>query len=245
MSEQSLSNKRILVTGGTTGIGRACVAALVRAGARVLTFGRHEAELKDALDAARVEGAGVFGLVADVSRREDIEKVYAEVDRQLGGLDILINNAAIKAGPVQETPEDEWRYAVETDFVGYLATIKPALERFEKNGRGHILFVGSMSEEFRSPSTSVYTAMKAGIEAYAKTLRQELAARNIRISLVEPGMVGADLQGIPVEEQRQREERQQMLYAEDIADAVCFCLTRPDRVDVSRIQVEPLKQKAA
>jgi NADP-dependent 3-hydroxy acid dehydrogenase YdfG len=241
----SLKGRRILITGGTTGIGRACMIALAGAGAKVLTFGRHEPELNDALEDARRQGGDVCGLVADVSRREDVQKVFAEADRQLGGLDVLINNAAVKVGTAQETPEEAWRYAVETDFVGYLACVAPALERIERNGAGHLVFIGSMSEEFRNPSTSIYTGIKAGIEAYAKTLRQELVDKGIHVSLVEPGLVGADLQGIPLEKQREREAKQEMIYAEDIADAVRFVLSRPGRVDISRIQIEPLKQKAA
>ena len=245
MQDHPLKDKRILITGGTTGIGRACMVALARAGARVLTFGRHEAELNDALKDAGGQAGEVHGLVADVSRREDVEKVFAEVDRRLGGLDILINNAAVKVGSAQDTPEDDWRYAVETDFVGYIACVAPALERIERSGAGHLVFMGSMSEEFRKPSTSIYTGIKAGIEAYAKTLRQELVDKGVHVTLVEPGLVGADLQGFSVEEQKAREARQEMIYAEDIADAVCFVLTRPGRVDITRIQVEPIKQKAA
>jgi len=239
----SLAGKRILVTGGTTGIGRACVLALARAGARVLTFGRHQDALDDALKDAHAQNGQVFGLTADASQRDDIEKVFTEVDEQLGGLDILVNNAAIKVGTVQDSTEDEWRYAVETDFVGYLACAKAAIARLRDKG-GHLVFVGSLAAEAKGPSTSVYAGIKAGIETYAKTLRKELIDTNIRVSVVEPGLVGADLQGIPIEEQREREARHEMIYAEDIADAVCFVLTRPERTSVSLIQVEPIKQKS-
>ena len=239
----SLKDKRVLVTGGTTGIGRACVLALAQAGARILTFGRHQAELDDTLKDARAQNGRVFGLTADVALRDDVERVFTEVDRQLGGLDILVNNAAVKIGTVQDTAEDEWRYAVETDFVGYLACAKAAIDRLQDKG-GHLVFIGSLAAEAKGPSTSVYAGIKAGIETYAKTLRKELIDKNIRVSVVEPGLVGADLQGIPVEQQREREGKREMIYAEDIADAVCFVLTRPERTSVSLIQVEPIKQKS-
>ncbi len=241
---QSLAGKRVLITGGTTGIGRACVVALARAGAKVLTFGRHEAELNDALQSARDLGGNVSGLVADASRREDLERVFAAVDQDLGGLDVLINNAAVKIGTVQESDDTEWRYAVETDFAGYLACAKAAIERMQAAGKGHLVFIGSMSAEHRSPSTSVYAAIKAGVATYAKTLREELIDSAIRVSLVEPGLVGADLQGTSPESQREREQKDEMLYAEDLADAVSFILTRPERTSISHIQVEPRKQSA-
>jgi len=239
----SLAGKRVLVTGGTTGIGRACVLALVEAGARVLTFGRHQAELDDTLKDARTQNGEVIGLTADASRKDDVDKVFTAVDEQLGGLDILVNNAAVKTGTVQDSSDDEWRYAVETDFVGYLACAKAAIDRMQDKG-GHLVFIGSLAAEAKGPSTSVYAGIKAGVETYAKTLRKELIDKNIRVSVVEPGLVGADLQGIPVEQQREREEKREMIYAEDIADAVLFVVTRPERTSVSLIQVEPIKQKS-
>ena len=243
IEELSLAGKRILVTGGTTGIGRACLIRLAQAGAKVLTFGRHQAELDDALDGARQQGGDVRGLVADVSDKADVAKVFAAVDRELGGLDILVNNAAVKASTVQDTPDDEWRYAVETDFLGYLACARAAIERLHTTGGGNLVFVGSLAAEQRRASGSVYAGIKAGVETYAKTLRKELIDTGIRVSIVEPGLVSADLQGFTVEEQHEREAKDEMLYAEDIADAMRFVLTRPERTSITLMQVEPRRQK--
>src|SRR3954469_20801077 len=101
-----LEGKRILVSGGTTGIGRATMALLVREGAHVLTFGRHQDALDESLQNAR-EGSGrCTGLIADAATREGIEQVFAAVDRELGGLDILVACAALGAEPLDEMEED-------------------------------------------------------------------------------------------------------------------------------------------
>lgn len=241
-----LAGKRILVTGGTTGIGRATVALLAAGGGRLLTFGRHEPELADSLAHAREKANpdAVTGLVADAATREGILRIFDAVDRNLGGLDILINNAGVGIDPVQEGPDEAWRYGVETDFVAYLACSREAIKRMEAAGGGHIVFIGSISAEKESPGSSTYAAAKAGVRVYAETLRKEVAQKNIRVSWIEPGTIGADMQDMPPEEQRRKIAVHEMLYAEDVADAIEFVLTRPNRTDISALRIEPRLQKA-
>ncbi len=243
MEELSLHGKRILVTGGTTGIGRATLALLAEKGAHLLTFGRNETDLSISLDNARkTSSAQVNGLVADVAERTGVAQVFAAVDKDLGGLDILVNNAGESVEGVQDETDDDWRYAVETNFVGYLACAREAIARMRANGGGHILFVGSISADRKSKGTSVYAATKAGIAAYAETLRKELAQDNIRVSWVEPGATGADMQQADPQTQRQKIAAEEMLKAEDIADAIAFILTRPSRTNILNLRIEPRLQ---
>lgn len=233
------------MTGGTTGIGRATVALLAEQGGRVLTFGRHDPELQDSLQNARSRATGdVRGLVADVSMVEGVKTVFEAVDRDLGGLDILINNAGLSVEGVRDSEDAEWRYAVETNFVGYLACARESIKRLEASGGGHLVFIGSISAAKKSPGTSTYAATKAGIAAFAETLRKEVAEKNIKVTWIEPGSVGADMQESSPEEQRKKIAAHEMLYAEDIADAIAFALTRPARTDVSLMRVEPRLQDA-
>jgi NAD(P)-dependent dehydrogenase (short-subunit alcohol dehydrogenase family) len=243
IEKTDLNGKRILVTGGTTGIGRATVALLAAEGARILTFGRHEAELNDSLENARRLGGDVQGLTADVATQDGVAKVFAAVDEKLGGLDILVNNAGVAIKPVQDMTDEEWRYGVETDFIGYLACARAAITRMKDKG-GHIVFVGSVSAEFLSPGTSTYAAAKAGIHAYAETLRKEVAKQNIKVTLIEPGLISADLQGFPVEKQREMIAQNKMLLAEELADTIVFSLTWSARTDVVSLRVEPRLQDA-
>ncbi len=241
-----LPGKRILVTGGTTGIGRATVKMLVAEGARVLTFGRHRAELEDSLANARGGKGEVFGLTADAATREGVEQVFEHVDSKLGGLDILVCCAALGAQPLHEMDEDEWRYVIETNLVGYMACARQAIRRMEPAGGGHLLFVGSISSTIKAPGESVYVATKAGIDAFAETLRKEISEeKNIKVSVIQPGSVGTDMQECSEDEKREAIARHEMLYAEEIAETIVFALTRSERADVVTLRVEPRVQKTA
>ena len=131
-----LAGKRILVTGGTTGIGLATVAQLVRQGARVLTFGRHQDSLDNALEQARSGPGTVDGIVADAATKEGIDTVFEHMDETLGGIDILVTSAALGAQPVHEMEEDSWRYVVETNLIGTLASARRAILRMDAQGGG-------------------------------------------------------------------------------------------------------------
>lgn len=239
----SLQGKRVLLTGGTTGIGRATLLALARAGARVLTFGRHQEPLDEALELCG--SAEVSGMIADTSRPEDIDRVFARADELLGGVDVLINNAALGAEPLHEMADRDWRYVVETNLVGYLACTRAALERMRGQGSGHVVLISSISPEILAPGESVYAATKGGINSFALALRKEIAGDGVRISVIEPGSVGTDMQPCSAEEQREAIAKAEMLYAEEIAEAVVFVLTRSPRCDVAMLRIEPLKQKTS
>jgi NAD(P)-dependent dehydrogenase (short-subunit alcohol dehydrogenase family) len=242
---QALRGKSIVITGGTTGIGRATTKLLAERGADVLICGRHQPELEEALQAAAGRQGRVRGMVADIATPDGAAELFAEVDRTLGRLDILVTCAALGAQPLHEMDEQEWRYVVETNLVGTLVCARAAIQRFDPAKGGHLLFVSSISPDIKAPGESVYAATKGGINAFAMTLRKELADRNIRVSVISPGSVGTDMQECSVEEQRQAIARHEMLYAEDIAEAILFALTRPERCDVTELRVEPRLQKVA
>jgi 3-hydroxy acid dehydrogenase / malonic semialdehyde reductase len=236
----ALNGKRILVTGGTTGIGRATVGLLAEQGARVVTFGRHQQELDDALGDL---SGDVSGFTADIADRESVEAIFAEVDSRLGGLDILVANAALGAEPLADMADDDWRYVIDVNLVGYLACARAAISRMEDGGQ--LVFVSSISAEIKAPGESVYAATKGGINAFAETLRKEVAEKNIKVSVIEPGTVGSDMQESTPEEQREKIARHEMLQAEEIAEAIAFVLSRSERCDVVMLRIEPRLQKIA
>jgi NAD(P)-dependent dehydrogenase (short-subunit alcohol dehydrogenase family) len=130
--------KTVIVTGATTGIGHAVAKLLVERGARVLIFGRDENDLQDALTDIGASGE-VHGLSADQSKIEDIRRVFAEADGKLGGLDILVNNAAISAESITEAGLEEIQYSINSNLFGPVACAREALQRMKLNGKGHIV----------------------------------------------------------------------------------------------------------
>ena len=237
---ESIADKSILITGGTTGIGRATAILLASQGARVMIFGRHDKELQDALSDLREAGGEVSGLTADTSNPNDIKRIFQEVDQQMGQLDVLINNAALGAESIMKGAYEDWQYIVNTNLLGYMAMTHEAVERMKPLGTGHIINVGSMSADTREKDSSVYVATKAGIQGFSESLRKEVNPLGIKVTLIEPGAVGTDMQSeYPPAEQRQKEEKMEMLKAEDIAACILYALTQPKRCDLVMVQIRP------
>jgi NADP-dependent 3-hydroxy acid dehydrogenase YdfG len=233
--------KRAVISGGTTGIGRATALQLARWGARVFIFGRHARELNDALEAIRKEGGNATGMVADQCAIQGVENVFETIAREWGGVDFLINNAAVSAETVEEMDLEEIDYAVRANLTGYITCTKLALQLMSAGA--HIVNVGSMSAEKKGAGSEVYVATKAGNRGFSESLRRTLRDKGIKVSLIEPGLTGTDLLDVSIEEQREKEANGTMLKAEDIAISVAFCLAQPARCTVSAMHVEP-KQKA-
>lgn len=237
-----LVNKRILVTGGTSGIGRATLTALAAAGARVVTCGRHG----DTLDAAvAAAGGDVTGIALDVATGEGVDALFAAVDDRLGGVDMLVACAALGADPIFEMDDPDWRYVIDVNLAAYLACAKRAITRMEAAGGGHLLFVGSISTEIKAVGESVYAATKAGIQAFAETLRKEIADRNIKVSVIQPGSVDTEMQQCSPAEKRAAIDAGEMLDPAEIAEAILFVLTRSAKCDIVNLRIEPLLQKTS
>jgi len=235
--QPELKGRRAIVTGGTTGIGRAIAVLLASYGARVFVCGRTPEHLDDALARINEVGEG-SGIAVDLAENKGVAAFFEAADAWLGGLDIAVVNAAIPAEAAGDTPEDEMRYQIATDFTAYLASAKAAAERMRAGS--DIVLIGSMSAVSRAGGNSIYVAAKSGIQGFAKSLRQELAERDIKVGLIEPGFTGADFQypDFPPEKQVELINADKMLRAEDIAVATHFMLTQPRRTAVSLMRVE-------
>lgn len=235
--QPSLKGRKVVVTGGTTGIGRAIAVLLASEGAKVFVCGRTPEHLEDALERIREVGVG-DGINVDLSRREDVDRFFHEAERFLGGLDIAVINAAIPAQALADTGEDDTEYQLAVDLVSYLTTTQAAVKRMTAGS--DVVLIGSMSAVSKSPGSSIYVAAKSGIEGFAPSLRKELAEKDIKVGLIEPGFTGADFQypDFPPEKQRELIDQHRMLRAEDIAVAAHFMLTQPRRTAVSLMRVE-------
>lgn len=234
----SLKGRKALVSGGTTGIGRAIAVLLASEGAKVFVCGRDPQHLEDALQRIREVGEG-DGINIDLTKQDEVDRFVDEAEKYLGGLDLAVIDAGLPADGLGDTDIEKIRYIVDTNLTGMMVVARRALERMKAGS--DILFIGSMSANSREKTSTVYTATKTGVQAFAEALRKELAEKDIKVGNIEPGLTGSDMQTpeIPVEKQREMIEQAKMLRAEDIAAAAHFLLTQPRRTVVSLMRVEP------
>jgi NAD(P)-dependent dehydrogenase (short-subunit alcohol dehydrogenase family) len=235
--QPSLNGRRAVITGGTTGIGRAIAVLLASEGAKVFVCGRNPAYLHDALKRIRAVGRG-DGIAVDLADREGVARFFGAAEEYLGGIDIAVINAAIPAEALAETDDQDTDYQIAVDFTSYLTTTQAAARRMKAGS--DIVLIGSMSAVSRKGGDSIYVAAKSGIQGFAQSLREELAEQDIKVGLIEPGFTGADFQHpeFPPEKQRKLIHEHRMLRAEDIAVATHFMLTQPRRTAVSLMRVE-------
>jgi NADP-dependent 3-hydroxy acid dehydrogenase YdfG len=238
----SLSGKRVLVTGGTTGIGLAIAKSLATEGARLVLIGRDGKDLDAAVSETAALGGEVHGQQADAARTDDVGRVFEVAGSLLGGLDVLICNAAVAADGIAEMSDKDWRYVLDVNIAGYLACVKSALSMMKPQGGGTIILIGSMSAEVREKGSSVYVATKGAIQAFAAALRKEVNESGIRVTLIEPGAVSTDMASGSPDDQKKAIAEEKMLLPEDIAACVQFVLGLPTRCDVVTMQVRPHRQ---
>ena len=232
----SLEGRKAVITGGTTGIGRAIGVLLASEGVEIFTCGRDERHLGDGLARINEVGKG-DGISVDLAEREGLTRFFDEAEKRLGSYDIAIVNAAVPVDALTDTPEEEAWYSIATDYTAYVMSAYRAAQHMKD--KGDLIFVGSMSAHSLEAGSSIYAGMKKGIQGFAEAIHKELGKKGIKVGLVEPGLTGADMQlpDIPVEKQREMINAEKMLRAEDIAVAVHFMLTQPRRAVVNQLAV--------
>jgi NADP-dependent 3-hydroxy acid dehydrogenase YdfG len=233
-----LQGRKAIVTGGTTGIGRAISVLLASEGVDIFTCGRDPQHLEDGLERIRQVGKGQ-GIALDLADPDGVDRFIAAAKDYFGEFDIAIVNAAIPAKGVTKMSGEELRYAIATDFTAYLATTHAAADVMKDNG--DIVMIGSVAAHLLGAESSVYAGMKAGVAGFAEAVRKELSPKGIRVCNVEPAKTGADFQypSFSAEEQAEENRKQTMLRAEDIAVAVHFVLTQAQRSNVEQVVITP------
>lgn len=236
-----LKGRRAIVTGGSTGIGRAIAVLLASEGARVFIGGTDRTHLDDALARIRAVGEG-DGALFDLSVEDNVARFLAAATAAMGGYDIAIANAAEGAPGLSETDEAGLRHAGSLNFTHYLLLAQAAATAL--GDAGDIVLIGSMSAYALGPHSTVYAGIKHGLQGFSIALRRELGPKGIRVALVEPGLTGSDMQlpDIPPEKQRAMIAKDEMLRAEDIAVGVHFLLTQPRRSVIQRLTIAPRMQ---
>ncbi|HTJ68906.1 MAG TPA: SDR family NAD(P)-dependent oxidoreductase [Actinospica sp.] len=247
---EKLSGCAALVTGASSGIGQATAAELASLGAHVVAVARR----KDRLDelVARIEAAGgsASAIVADITDEAAAQDVVAQTVERQGSLDILVNNAGVMLlGPTAEASVEDWKRMVDLNVLGLLYCTHAALPHLltaAENGPRRVsdlVNVSSIGGRTVRPGSQVYNLTKWGVGALSESMRQELAAKHVRVSVIEPGATRTELQEANrpeiLAQIRSRQDGFELLEPQDLADAIGYMVTRPRHVNVNEIMVRP------
>ncbi len=243
-----------LVTGASSGIGEATALTMARRGATVSIAARRQDRLDDL--AARINEAGgeALAIGADVTEQGEAEALVGRTVAELGRLDTLVNNAGVMLlGPAVDAALAEWQEMVSINVAGLLycahAALPHLLHAAQDGGRGvsDMVNVSSVAGRVARSGSAVYNLTKHGVGAFSEGLRQEVAGRHVRVSLIEPGATATELQSHnrpEIQEQmRGRFGEIEILQAQDIADAITYIVTRPPRVAINEVLIRPTEQE--
>lgn len=220
--------KAALVTGASRGIGRAVAIALAKKGYAVaVNYAGSQKAAEDVKAAIEAEGGRAIVIQGDVSKAEDVEKVFAAVKAEFGRLDVLVNNAGItRDSLLLRMKEENWDAVIDTDLKSGFLAIKAAAPIMMKQRQGAIINIASVVGITGNVGQINYSAAKAGVIGMTKTAAKELAARGIRVNAVAPGFIETSMTDVIPEKIREDMIHSvplgRMGQAEDVANAVCF-----------------------
>ena len=245
---QELRERVALVTGASSGIGRAVAVALLHAGARVALSARRADRLEAV--AAAYPSERTLVCPADLRREDEITAMFDEIRRSWGGVDILVNSGGLgRKASLVEGPTDAWREMLEVNVLGLCICTREAVADMRRRGdAGHIIHVSSMAAHRVPGGSGVYSATKYAVRALTEGLRKELRefGSQIRVSSVSPGFVETEFaevyHGTP-EAADQTYGRFKVLEAEDVAATVLHILESPSHVSIHDVLMRPTEQK--
>jgi NADP-dependent 3-hydroxy acid dehydrogenase YdfG len=247
-----LEGRVAVVTGAASGIGAAVARRFAAEGAGVALLARREDRLRELSQQLRVTGATAVAVPADITDARGLEQTAAQIEAELGTVDILINNAGVMLpGPIDQQPPAEWERMIDTNLTGALRSIRafvPALTAAaESRGVADLVNISSIGGKMVFPTYSVYGATKAALTQLSAGLRAELAPRDVRVTDLQPGLTESELAG-NVTDSDAREGLAAMfesipaLGAEDVADLVTYLVSRPAHVNVTTLDIVPTRQ---
>jgi uncharacterized protein len=182
-------NKAVLVTGGSSGLGRIIAEHFVRAGAKVTIVGLEAEAVARAAAEMQSSGGKVLGICADITRQEDVDRLFDQTLKQFGQLDVLVNNAGRSMrGKVLDTTPEQFRELMELNLIALVRCTRAAVPHLLKN-RGHVVNIGSLAAKSAARWVGAYPATKFAVAAYSQQLRLELGPQGLHVLLVCPGPI--------------------------------------------------------
>mgnify|MGYP006285472303 CR=1 FL=1 len=201
-----LSDRVIMVSGGSRGLGRALARRYVEEGASVSICARNEADLGQVADHIRAAGGRCLAIPADVSSADDVERWFEATSATFGRVDAVVNNASVLGPlvPVEEHPEDAWRRVIDVNLTGAFLCARTAVPRLRRTA-GSLIHVSSGVGDHGRPEWGAYSVSKNGLEALSEMLAGELADDGVRSNVVDPGAMRTEMRAAAYPEEDPRE----------------------------------------
>ncbi len=243
-----MKGKIVFITGASSGMGKACAEKFASLGAKLILTARRIDRLEQlAKELTKQYNTDVLPLELDISNKEAVAKVIGALEEKWSNIEILINNAgtALDNELLQDGNPDSWDVMIDTNFKGLLYVTRSILPGMILRKRGHIINIGSSAGHEYYPKGNVYCATKHAVKAISKSLRIDLLGLPIRVTEIDPGAVKTEFSEVRWKDKNRAEEYYSgftPLAANDIADAVIFCATRPAHVDISELVIYPTAQ---
>lgn len=249
----SLVGSTALVTGASSGIGRAVAHELAQRGSKVLFVARRRDRLDDLAAALTAAGHVAQALAVDITDRQGARAAVDDVMARWGRLDIVVNSAGVMLnGPSLDSPLEEWEAMVDLNLKGLMYITKAALPHLlaaaadSPRRVADLVNVSSIAGRYANRGVAIYNATKFGVTAFSESLRQEFTKQGLRVSVVEPGAVDTELFG----HQQPRTQRHyenlfagvEKMHPEDLADLVAYIVTVPRRVAINEVVIRPTDQ---
>ncbi|GGI90406.1 SDR family oxidoreductase [Legionella impletisoli] len=247
-----LSGKVVLITGASSGIGKASAKQFAEAKARLLLCARRLSVIQELADELQAQyDIPIHTFELDVQKEQQVNHAIQSLPEAWKSIDVLVNNAGLAAGldTIQEGDSADWDAMIDTNIKGLLYMTRAVLPNMIERDSGHIINIGSIAGHQVYPKGAVYCATKHAVDALSQGLRLDLSGTKIRVSSVDPGAVETNFSLVRFKGDEKRAKAVykgfQPLMPEDIADAILYCASRPEHINISEILIMPTAQAGA
>jgi NADP-dependent 3-hydroxy acid dehydrogenase YdfG len=239
--------KTIFITGATSGIGKATAEIFAKQGHRLIICGRRK-EVLDNLQIQLSNFTEVYSLVFDVRNQQEVQNAINSLPEDWKNIDVLINNAGNAHGlePISDANISDWDAMMDGNVKGLLYVSQPIIKLMKARNSGHIVNISSVAARQTYANGTVYCASKKAVDVISEGMRLELTEFGIKVTNIQPGAVETDFSKIRFKGDEQRAATvyagYEPLIAEDIADAISYCVNAPERVSIAEICIYPKAQ---
>lgn len=247
-----LMKKIALITGATSGIGKATAERLAKEGYDIIITGRRQNRLDELQTQLQTQyGVDVWALCFDIRHYSEVSENLGALPERWKNVDVLVNNAGLAAGlsPIQSGNIEDWEQMIDTNIKGLLYVTRTIAPLMVERKKGHIINIGSIAGKEVYPNGNVYCATKHAVDALSKAMRLDMVNYGVKVTQVCPGAVETEFSLVRFKGDKDKAEGVYKgfasLIAEDIADAICYAVTAPDHVDVQDVLVMPKAQASA